>query len=369
MNRFARFLLAGFWALCIPAALSAAETQSNESNAGERFGAAPDELGPLGGGAGYKRLIDKPDTRVTTIDELIAALKKAKPGQVVYVDDQAELDFSVRVVVEQFALEIPAGVTLASGRGRDGSAGALLCSDVLATVPLIRVTGPDVRITGLRIQGPDPKSRLSELARLYDKKLFEDAGSGAYYRFPVSDGIQTADPGLEVDNCELSGWSHAAVFLTEGSRNARVHHNNIHHCQRRGLGYGVCLDVADAVISSNVFDYYRHAIAATGRPGTRYEACNNLVLGNAIGHSFDMHGGADRKDGTDIAGDFISIHHNTFQVDNQIDIVIRGRPIRGGEVHHNLFLHADRKDTFRQNSGDNVRRQNNRYGPEKVLGD
>jgi len=355
-------------ACCLAVAGASGQSQSTSAPAGEQFGASPDALGPIGGGAGYKGIIEKADFRVSTIDELLKALKEAKPGQVVYVDDKSELDFSVRVVVEKLIVEIPGGVTLAGGRGRDGSQGALLCSDVLTTSPLIRVAGPKVHITGLRIQGPDPKVREAELARLYDKKLFEEAGNSFYYRFPTCQGIAAAYPNLEIDNCELSGWSHSAVYLQEGARGTRIHHNSIHHCQRRGLGYGVCLDVADAVIESNVFDYYRHAIAATGRPGTRYEACNNLVLGHAVSHAFDMHGGSDRKDGTEIAGDWIRIHHNTFKVADQADIVIRGQPIQGGEVHHNVFLHADPKDTYKQAVGSNVRIYRNQYGPQRVVG-
>ncbi|HSW45804.1 MAG TPA: right-handed parallel beta-helix repeat-containing protein [Phycisphaerae bacterium] len=351
--------------LLVVVALTATQVPADTATRpAERFGAAPDELGPLGGGAGYRRIIDKGDVRVATIDELLKALKDARVGQVIYIDDKAQLDFSVRVVVEKLVVEIPGGVTLAGGRGRNGSEGALLFSDVLDTRPLIRVTGPNVRITGLRLRGPDVRARLDELARVYN-----EMGREAYYRFPVSDGVISAQPGLEVDNCELSGWSHAAIFLQEGARDARVHHNYIHHCQRRGLGYGVCLDATSAVIESNIFDYYRHAIAATGRPGTRYEARNNLVLANAVSHAFDMHGGGDRKDGTTIAGDWISIHHNTFQVSDQVGIKVRGRPIEGGEVHHNVFLHTDLKDIYRQSSGDNVRVYRNQYGHDREIRD
>ena len=85
---------------------------------------------------------------------------------------------------------------------------------------------------------------------------------------------------------------------------AYIHHNNIHHCQRSGLGYGVALDEADAIIEANLFDWCRHAIAGTGSPGTSYEARYNIHLENASSHCFDMHGGGDRGDGTNIAGDW-----------------------------------------------------------------
>ena len=48
--------------------------------------------------------------------------------------------------------------------------------------------------------------------------------------------------------------------------------------------------------------------------------------------------------------------------------MIRGQPIQGGEVHHNVFLHADPKDTYKQTVGSNVRIYRNQYGPQRVVG-
>ena len=64
---------------------------------------------------------------------------------------------TTRIYIEQLVLEVPAGVTLAGERGNNGSRGALLTSDALKTPVMIRAGGPDVRITGLRLQGPCPK--------------------------------------------------------------------------------------------------------------------------------------------------------------------------------------------------------------------
>lgn len=182
----------------------------------ETFGAKPGALGPIGGGKGYKKAITKGDFTVATEDELVNALKEAKPGQVVYVKDDAELDFTVRVSVQKFVLELPGGVTLASGRGIKGSKGALICSDEFTTNPLIRVTGPKARITGLRLQGPDPKMRKEELTRIWDI-----GGADLYYKFPTSEGINSGFSDLEVDNCEISGWSHGGV-LCRKARPARM---------------------------------------------------------------------------------------------------------------------------------------------------
>jgi len=326
--------------------------------ASETFGAQANPTGsPIGGGKSYSRLVEKGDFRVRTAAELIAALGKAAAGQVVYVLDEAKIDLTPLVREKKLVPEIPGGVTLASGRGRDGSAGGLIFSDELKTNPLFQIAGQGVRITGLRIRGPDPEIREKELRR-----RLREGGRKGYYAFPTSDGIRCSHARLEVDNCELSGWSHAAVYLLKAA-GAHMHHNHIHHCQRLGLGYGVCLNEADALIEANLFDYCRHHIAGTGRAGTSYEARYNLVGPHANSHSFDMHGGRDRKDGTDVAGTWIRIHHNTFRAVHVPAVVIRGRPEKLAEIHHNWFLHAKPSSAVRQtNAKGNVKAFENRFG-------
>ena len=324
----------------------------------ETFGAATNPTGdPIGGGKEYRRLVTTSHYQVKTLEELLSALEQAKAGQVVYVDEKAEIDLTGKQKIV-----IPGGVTIASGRGHKNSQGALLYSNELKTSPLFLAGGEKVRITGLRLRGPDPERRTDQMRQLHKE--------GRYYSIPNSDGIICSYPDLEVDNCELWAWSHAAVFLKRGASKTHIHHNNIHHNQRSGLGYGVCLDQADALIEANLFDWCRHHIAGTGRPGTSYEARYNLVLENANSHSFDMHGGKDRKDGTDIAGDSIKIHHNTFRATAVPAVVIRGRPTQSAEIHHNWFLHFDPGKTVHQsNAVGNMHIYRNQYGPARILKD
>ncbi|MBM3501820.1 MAG: hypothetical protein FJX74_24460, partial [Armatimonadetes bacterium] len=101
---------------------------------------------PIGGGAGYRDISTSGDFSVRTREEFLAALKQAQAGQVVFVPDGVELDLTG--VVNQ---PIPAGVTLAGTRGLDGSPGARLFTAMRATSPLLRSSGDNVRITGLRI--------------------------------------------------------------------------------------------------------------------------------------------------------------------------------------------------------------------------
>ena len=312
----------------------------------EAFGAEANPTGdPVGGGPGYRAAVTEAAHRAATKAELLTALEQAVAGEVIFVQGAAEIDLT-----GEKSLVIPGGVTLASDRGRNGSAGALLFTNQLETMPLFATGGENVRVTGLRLRGPDQERRESA------------------YVVPNSRGIQAAHPRLEVDNCELWGWSHAAILLTKGATPAHVHHNYIHHNQRSGLGYGVCLSEGEALIEANTFDWCRHAIAGTGAPGTSYEARYNLVLENASSHSFDMHGGADRKDGTDIAGDRILIHHNTFKAVSVPAVVIRGRPTEKAEIHHNWFLHTDAaRAVVQTNATGNMQVYRNQFGPERVI--
>jgi hypothetical protein len=266
-------------------------------------------------------------------------MKNAKPGQVVFIPGNIMIDFSTFIYIDNFVLEIPEGVTLAGDRGYMGSEGALIKSDVLDTRGMFRATGPNVHISGLRIQGPDPYRRLDHHTR-----SFGPGGKGRdyYYKFPNSNGIISQHHGLEVDNCIITGFSHSGIFL-RGGENHHIHHNYIHKCQYKGLGYGVCHDVASSVIEFNLFNGNRHSIAGTGRSGCSYIARNNVELGISLSHCFDMHGGRDRKDGTSIAGTNIEIFNNTFYAP-QHAINIRGEPEKRCLIYQNWFVKHKEQD-------------------------
>ena len=297
------------------------------------YGAKPDDRGPTGGGNGYANIITEGDYTVRNLDTLLDALSKAKAGRVVFIPAETIIDLTARIYIDQLVLEIPEGVTLAGDRGHGKSKGALLTSDALKTPVIIRATGPDVHVTGLRIQGPNPKRYLDHHHRSFGQG---GGGSKYYYKLPTSNGISTRHARLEVDNCEISGFSHAGVDLIT-AQGHHIHHNYIHHCQYQGLGYGVCHNTASSMIEHNLFNWNRHSIAGTGRPGNSYVARHNVELGESLSHCFDMHGGRDRKDGTNIAGTSIDIYNNTFRA-QQTPVVIRGVPEEKCEVHHNWFM-------------------------------
>jgi hypothetical protein len=325
---------------------------------GTVYGAQPDDRGPIGGGEGYTHLVTHGGYTVKDLDGLLEALSKARTGQTIFLPADTVIDLTARIYIEQVVLDIPAGVTLAGDRGHNGSRGALLASDALKTPAMIRAIGPDVRITGLRIRGPNPKRYLD-----HHRRAFGPGGEGHsyYYKLPTSNGVTTQYDRLEVDNCDISGFSHAGVDLPKGNGH-HIHHNYIHHCQYQGLGYGVCHGTSSSLIEHNRFNWNRHSIAGTGRPGVGYVARHNVELGVSLSHCFDMHGGRDRKDGTDIAGTSVEIYNNTFGAP-QTPVVIRGTPEEACEVHHNWFpRHRDARAAVRAGAKTNV--VNNAYGAE-----
>jgi len=207
--------------------------------------------------------------------------------------------------------------------------------------PVALIAGGEyVRITGIRLEGPDMTTR-----RIRHPGL----------------GIYSAYRNLEVDNCEILGWSGAAIGIagTGGSdmkTGGYIHHNDIHHCQMKGLGYGVVVSGgAVSLIEANYFDYCRHAIAGSGVAGDGYEARYNICGPNWVStspHNFDMHGIT--SDSGTIAGDTIRIHHNTFMATgpmNAFPVAIRGVPRDGAYINHNWFYY-DLAPPVRQTGGE-----------------
>lgn len=326
----------------------------------KRYGAVPDRNGPIGGGEGYKNMIREGDYTVRTLDELLTALTQAKPGQVIFIPGQIEIDLTARIYIAQLVIEIGPGITLAGDRGQDGSAGALICSDALNTPVMIRIAGVGVRITGLRLKGPNAKRYLDHHERAFKQIGCVDTdperrvpgkevcrggddcpGHRYYFKFPLSCGMKAAASDLEVDNCEISAFGNTGITLLNGCGH-HIHHNHLHHCQYNGLGYGVTHHKAFSLIEQNLFHYNRHSIAGSGVSGSGYVACHNVDLGGTPGHSFDMHGSASDgtrgdQDASSIAGTSIEIYHNTFfGLDRAVDI--RGVPEKKSEIHHNWFV-------------------------------
>jgi len=168
----------------------------------------------------------------------------------------------------------------------------------------------------------------------------------------------------------LSSWPRAAVEI-KSAQGARVHHNVIQYNRRHehnntcgphnyGLGYGVVIGPGRVMIEANVFDHNRHDIASDGSPGALYTATYNLVLDGAVEQSFDVHGGKDRHDCTNIAGTAFVIHHNTFLQSHKPAVRMRGIPVTGAWIYKNQTRDGDQGDAFNQiNSSGNFTVEDN----------
>jgi hypothetical protein len=317
--------------------LSAEEFSMNTFADSDSIGCEANPTGnPIGGGENYDDVFASGDFTVTSLDELTAALRQAQSGQVIFIPDGVEI-----ALTDQSTLSIPGGVTLAGSRGRNGSPGARIFS-TSSNFTMFSTGGDFVRVTGLRFEG-----QYGGTERL--------PYNGRFLRINYYN--------TRVDNCEIYNFSgHDAIGIGTGAINTYVHHNYLHHIQRSGLGYPVRVDGSSVYVIANRFDYARHHIASGGAPGASYEAAWNLIMENAIGTHFDMHGGRDRGDNTDIAGDWMHVHHNTF-LSPIAHVGIRGTPSQGADIHNNWFARSV-ADSVRSTA--NTRVFNNIYGADKT---
>jgi hypothetical protein len=289
------------------------------------FGAEGNPTGnPIGGGINYTRIIDPTIAHSTKFKlfnsndgtYLNSVISTATDGDTIYINDNCN-------IVCNSVIDIKKKITIASGRGKTFggtvSNGAIIRSATKnSTLIILNNASANIRITGLRIIGPIPQ---------YGSSIGNDDGS---------DGIDIQGSNCEVDNCEISNWGHAGIYVREHSGTmTNIRYNYIHHNLGNGLGYGVSLDGAKALIKANIFDRNRHAIAGSGIRGTAYEACYNMILKDFYMFSFDMH----YHDLSQQAGDWIKIHHNSFYNTDGYEgaVHLEGKPKVGCWVFNNWF--------------------------------
>ena len=258
------------------------------------------------------------DYVVNNITDLRSLLisSNLQENSIIYLADNAVFNLSTGGPIE-----VLKSVKIVSGRNEDNLNGAELHSNVSGQ-NLFVIKADSVTLSGLKIKG-------------------NDNGTGG--TTTVTSGIYCKDQdGLRVENCEISGWSYAAIALVNSKNNIIVT-NHIHHNRRAGLGYGISIhninDIeTDALISCNFFEYNRHDIAGSGGVNQSYEASYNFVGEPGIlTHRFDMHGA--NNDSSPVAGTSVKIHHNEFSSDADLAIMIRGIPLQGAQIHDNTFKH------------------------------
>ena len=98
-------------------------------------------------------------------------------------------------------------------------------------------------------------------------------------------------------------------------------------------------------------------------------------MGESIGHYFDMHGGIDRKDGTNIAGEYMLMCNNAF-LGPWRPYVLRGHPTDQQDFSFNVVYEVpsvlgDRLSSFSGGLVDNATVGKNiwglNYGNREVL--
>lgn len=280
---------------------------------------------PIGGGAGYSKIITSGTVTVTNKAQLLSALQSASSGTVIFIPSTATIDLT-----GESTITIRGGVTLASDRGYDGRLGALLYRNDLTPGGWqngIITAKSNSRITGLRLRG------------------FQSVYGGDYGDWSdLTTGISVTDQtGVEIDNNEIYHFSYNGVMLRHSSTTSNsnwVHHNYIHHVAGRGEGYGIGVCRGTALIEANHFDYVRHAVSGVGYTGESYEARYNLHGTHNIDSNYDVHA-ADQSgsewDGHTPSGRLYRIHHNTVPtaVDGYESLYYVSPPTDGMYVYNN----------------------------------
>ena len=328
------------------------------------YGAESNNTGsPIGGGAGYANLLSGGDYNVTDAASFLAALNSAKSGEVIWIEPNSSIDLS-----GQKDLYIPQGVTIAGNRGQDGAPGPLIFADQLDQDAILFWVQMGARFTGIRIQGPDPD---------FDK-------IEASYETSSTVCMVIGDQDVEIDNCEISNFNRGGIEIYPDGSDIHIHHNFLHDIHAYPF-IALNKSAPPILVEANIIHWLWHATAGSGYPGTGYEARFNLIIRKKVpdfwlpydeSHAIDMHPYLPVLQERDqrIAGDEMSVHHNTFRseagsdpsVPTSFDAKVRGTPRILATFYNNEFLIAKPEQSVVHYDG-NVWVYNNKYGPGGTL--
>lgn len=252
------------------------------------------------------------DFRVFSPTGLKDAIEKALPFDKILIQSAITIDMT-----GEDTIIIDKPLTISSDQGFNFKRATIINKDKKT---IFKITGNHVTFRNLKIEGYQKDTKKKEILA-YNKRNKTTKG---VYRHPVTKGIHVTGNHFSFIQSEIAGFSHAAIYA-DGARGVFIQKANIHHNQRWGLGYGLCLNQnATAQIIDSDFDYNRHSIAGSGHAGQSYEVSYSTFGDNHSGTPLDMHGGKDRKDGTTIAGHTVSIHHNLIQEKDHYIFTHRG---------------------------------------------
>lgn len=308
----------------------------------------PDSIA-LAGGEGYQNIVTENDADTVLgsgadSDDLTDAIANASNGEVIYVDEGASIN------IEDLQIDIGDGITLASNRGENGSAGATLYQDDHEAYPGFYTD--DCRITGFDFRGP---------------KVGQLSGGG----WPGKP-IECQGP-TEIDNCEMYGQERHAIAV-EGAYPDQPY---IHHCKfydNRGdsMGYSIASirEGGIPLIEYCYFENGRHDVTTNGDPQTGFiiRYCHF----GPVTHRWPV--------------DTHSADTDTYIVENTIFEATTqeygggGSPVHACQVDghpddnsfdNNWFFHDNRDDAFelRDTSFDRLNMGTNYYGPNAATYD
>jgi len=315
------------------------------------------EGNPIGGGSGYTAMINSAQADIVISASMtpssFKSLIESSANKTIYINPNVTIDLTNLTQ----PIYLPSNIVIASNRGVGGSLGALITTVNYCTyggscpfpVETFISNGNNIRFTGIRLKGP-----------------FDQEGVAAPKRAKVAI-LMNGNDGLEVDNCEISAWPEAAIYIgslgsgNQSNNNNFIHHNFIYSNRQKGLGYGVCVNNGFAYIQANIFQGNRHDISCSGSRNTNntgYEASCNIVMQGGTDINFDVHG--EDKDTKPNASTFFYIHHNYFMdvgtpetraSDGWVqNIGIRGVPDNQCRIENNLFKQDGPQNAIKQGS-------------------
>lgn len=276
---------------------------------------------------------------VLDASQLVTALNSASQDDVIWVPGNETIDMS-----NHASVTVDTRVSIASNRGN--SNGGLIKAPSHPK-PLFDIRASGTRFNGLRIHGGQ----------------FEYIDWPGYDAGKHGTGVRINADNVEVSNCEIRGWGHAAVSV---GRQGFVSKSHIHHCDlvdnpMDGLGYGITVFRGNPLIQYNYFNNNRHSVAGDGYKECSYVARYNFVGPVGYGHAFDMHDAeSNNSNKGSHGGKRVSIHHNIFKYTNRRDggadeaVKIRGVPLDGGQVMNNWFDHGYSRQSNPGNDGDAI---------------
>jgi hypothetical protein len=250
----------------------------------------------------------------------------AGPGTVIKIAPGTSIDFT-----GLNAVEVPTGVTIRGDR-RGTSYPPELSIGPRTDAIIFGVAGDDVRITGLRLLGPNTARKTESGQQLsWAIRVPQQNADGAFPQFArviidhndISDRVAA---GVEVDGPDDDGGGCSIQKYGFQGRvpNTHITHNFIHHNLQQDLGYGVVVSKDGyAQIDGQTFVSYGPLQHTDGFP---YHT-----------QDFDMHGMGDNGFGG-TAGDYVEVSQNTFFGTDRPNFEMRGYPCQWDEFHNNVSL-------------------------------